>query len=322
MKADIIGEFSPPSGYRTDGGLSVRGETDPLASIALCAPRFLEPVPCCSVTKQRLREGFETDNAAAMRQHTMLRRALEDKGVACHVLPAAPGSADMCFMRDVGVATPWGLVALKPALPHRAAEVDHFSTWAVSCLGTRPRRIRNGRIEGGDICIARPGLLIVGVSGVRTDDEGAAEFCEPFAADGWDVLLYRFDEHFLHLDTIFCMLDPNRALACVDVLDDAFLEAVRARNIELLPVSYKEARRLGCNVLSLDGRSIVASVSTPRVSAMLRRSGFEVMEVDLGELAACGGGVHCLTMPLARHAHFAIPPRRRSLLPETCAETS
>ena len=82
--------------------------------------------------------------------------------------------------------------------------------------------------------------------------------------------------------------------------NDAFLEAVGRRNIELLPVSYKEARRLGCNVLSLDGRTIVSGTSTPRISAMLRRSGFEVLEVDLDELAACGGGVHCLTMPLER----------------------
>lgn len=300
MKADILDEFSHPGHQSRERRTEVWGETLPLAHVALCVPRFLAPVPCCSVTKQHLREGFETDRAAAMRQHAKLRSVLEGAGVTCHMLPAAPGHADMCFTRDVGVATPWGIVALKPALAHRADEVDHFAAWVSSTFGDPVRRIRRGRIEGGDICIARPGLLIVGISGTRTDDEGAAEFCEPFVADGWDVLLYRFDEHFLHLDTIFCMLDSNRALACVDVLDDAFIEELRRRDIELLPVNYKEARRLGCNVLSLDGRSIVSGASTPRVSAMLRRSGFDVLEADFNELAACGGGVHCLTMPLER----------------------
>jgi len=104
-----------------------------------------------------------------------------------------------------------------------------------------------------------------------------------------------------------------------DVLEEAFLEAVKARHIELLPVSYKEARRLGCNVLSLDGHSIVSGASTPRVSAMLRHSGFEVLEVDLDELAACGGGVHCLTMPFERCGDLRAQMRRGGILPKTRA---
>ena len=158
------------------------------------------------------------------------------------------------------------------------------------------------------MCVARPGLLIVGVSGGRTDPAGADEFAAPFVADGWDVLQCPFDEHFLHLDTIFCMLDETRALACTDVLDDAFLAELDARGIEALPVTYKESRRLGCNVLSLDGRSIVAAVGTPRVAEMMRGHGFTVHELELDELTACGGGVHCLTLPLRREE----PLRRES----------
>jgi N-dimethylarginine dimethylaminohydrolase len=207
---------------------------------------------------------------------------------------------DLAFTRDVAVTTPWGLVALNPALAHRSVEVDHFVEWAGRYAGGPAQRIRRGKIEGGDVCVARPGLLIVGVSGTRTDEAGAEEFSARFAREGWDVLTCRFDEHFLHLDTIFCMLDETHALACVDALDDGFLDAVARRGIELLAVSYKESRRLGCNVLSLNGRQIVASSATPRVTALMRRHGFTVSEVELDQFSACGGGVHCLTMPLAR----------------------
>src|SRR5690606_9635667 len=117
----------------------------------------------------------------------------------------------------------------------------------------------------------------------RTDEAGAEEFAARFEAEGWDVLTCRFDEHFLHLDTIFCMVDARSALACVDVLDDGFLAALAQRGIELLPVSYKESRLLGCNILSLDGRHIVAGSATPRVSAMLRRRGLAVTEVALDQ---------------------------------------
>jgi len=96
------------------------------------------------------------------------------------------------------------------------------------------------------------------------------------------------------------MVDERRALACTDVLDDGFLLQMEAQGIELLPVSYKEARKLGCNVLSLGKGRVLASAENKRVNGMLRTLGYKVIEADIGQFTRCGGGVHCLTMPLAR----------------------
>ncbi len=280
----------------------VEGESDRLTDVLLCAPSHLEPVPCCSVTRESLRKGLAVSVDKAERQHRALRGALADHQVRCHLLPAHADLPDLCFTRDTGVATPWGLVALNPAMPHRAREADHVAQ-ALSRLGARPvRRIREGRIEGGDICLARRGLLILGISGERTDEAGAHAFAEPFAANGWDILRYPFDPHFLHLDTQFCMLDAHHALACVDVLDDAFLAAVEARGITLLPVSYKEARGLGCNILSIDGRTILMGAGHDDVAARISAAGFQGIALDVSQFAACGGGIHCMTMPLRRTA--------------------
>ena len=49
-----------------------------------------------------------------------------------------------------------------------------------------------------------------------------------------------------------------------------------------------------------DGQRIIAGAGTPRVSAMMRDAGFTVTETNLDQFTACGGGVHCLTMPLLR----------------------
>lgn len=300
MKLDFSAAVAFPETRSSPTFAHVLGETHRLTDVALCAPRYLAPVPCCSVTIENLRDGYSTDTARAVAQHASLRKTLVSQGVRCHALPPAADQADMCFTRDSAVATPWGLVALNPALDHRASEVDKIAQWARVSLGESVRRVRGGCIEGGDVCVARPGLLVIGVSGARTDEIGANEFAAPFLAESWEVLLYPFDEHFLHLDTIFCMLDERRALACTDVLDDDFIAALEGRGIELLPVTYKEARRLGCNVLSIDGRSIVAAAGTPRVTTMMREHGFTVHELELDEITACGGGVHCLTMPLRR----------------------
>lgn len=301
MKLEFLESSGRIAGLqRTVGRWAVHGETDRLTDVLLCPPTFLEPVPCCSVTREQIRDGFAFCRDAALAQHAALRGVLEAQGVTCHVAPAGEGMPDLCFARDVAVTTPWGLVALNPALPHRQREVD----WLVDAawrLGAQPlTRIMSGTIEGGDVCVARPGLLILGCSGERTNLEGVEAFAAPFRRRGWDVLIYEYDPHFLHLDTIFCMLDDHHALACVDVLGDAFLADLATRGIELIPVSYKEARNLGCNILSIDGRVILTGKGQERVAIELARNGFTPIKIDIAQLTACGGGIHCLTLPLAR----------------------
>jgi len=114
------------------------------------------------------------------------------------------------------------------------------------------------------------------------------------------VIIYPFDPHFLHLDTQFAMVGEGLALACPDVISDGFLVQLAKLGIELLPVSYKEARTLGCNVLALGDRRVLATADNDRVSAILRARGYDVETLDPDQFTCCGGGVHCLTMPLAR----------------------
>jgi N-dimethylarginine dimethylaminohydrolase len=278
----------------------VRSESDPLTDVLLCEPAYLRPVPCCSVTCESLVDGFETDTQAAIHQHRLLQRTLFRLGVRCHVIDAQPGLADLCFTRDTSIVTPWGPVLLNPALAHRQSEVRHVDSFLAK-MGVRATHgILAGTIEGGDICIARDGLAIIGWSGERTSLAGAESLAAMFRQRGWQVLLCPFDAEHLHLDTIFCMLDERRALACLEALPDAFIAAIEALGIELLPVHWEECRKLGCNVLSIDGRTILVSEGQDRLHATLTAAGYEVISLDISQFAACGGGLHCLTMPLAR----------------------
>ena len=163
-------------------------------------------------------------------------------------------------------------------------------------------RIERGRIEGGDVAILRPGVVLIGISGERTDEAGASALGDIFRRKGWRVITYRFDPHFLHLDTIFTLADRNLAMACTDVLDDVFLAQVEELGIELMPVGYKEARLLGCNLLSLGDKRVVTAGTCSRIDAELSCRGYRSIAVDLSEFIMCGGGVHCLTMPLKRAA--------------------
>lgn len=276
-------------------------ETGVLRDVLLAQPQYLEAVPCCAVTRARLRDGFSACCTTALAQHRALSQTLRQQGVQVVQVPALEGLADLCFVRDAVSISPWGLIRLAPAKPHRRREAEHVAAfaqlWGVPVLAPD---FDGGTIEGGDVCLIRPGVLAIGVSGERTDDRGARVLADLYEAQGWEVILCPFDPHFLHLDTQFCMLDAETALACVDVLDDGFLDATRRLGIRLLPVSYKEVQALGCNIVCLGDGRILSATANRRVNAMLEAQGFHVIALPLDQFTCCGGGPHCLTMPLRR----------------------
>jgi arginine deiminase len=196
--------------------------------------------------------------------------------------------------------TPWGLVELRPSEPHRRAEPGYVARamheLGVPMLGP----IGEGRIEGGDICILRPGLVLIGYSGDRTDKAGAKALGAIFEREGWEAIYSCFDPRFLHLDTQFTMVSGNRAVACVDTLEEGLADRLNGLGIELIAATRDEVGRLGANLLSLGANRIVSPADNRRLNRALHAAGFEVIAVDIDQFARCGGGVHCLTMPLAR----------------------
>jgi N-dimethylarginine dimethylaminohydrolase len=157
-----------------------------------------------------------------------------------------------------------------------------------------------GTVEGGDIHIVRPGLLMVGHSGVRTNFEGASQFGGIFEAQGWEVKLVPFAEHFLHLDVLFCMATPQLAVACIEVLGEGFEAFLSDRQIRTIRVSYAEVMAMSCNLLALGDDRVISPAHSTRLNAALRAEGVEVLDPELDEFARGGGSVHCMTMPLLR----------------------
>lgn len=98
---------------------------------------------------------------------------------------------------------------------------------------------------------------------------GAEAFAVPFRGAGWDVLICAFHADHLHLDTIFCMVSQNEAIACVDLLDDDFMQALAARGISVLPMPASLASSLGCNILALGRGHILADAADAVVTSTL-----------------------------------------------------
>lgn len=277
---------------------SVSSETGVLREVLVCPPTHYSWVPTNSIVRRTLDAGGQAPTQAQLAaQHGELVDALQQGGARVHLLPPEPHLPYMAYTRDQSIMTPWGPVLCQLERRQRRGEyaaLHRFHEgrfWRLSSAGT---------LEGGDVHIIRPGLALIGHSGGRTDEAGATQFASWLRAEGWEARLERFDEHFLHLDVLFCMAAPGLAVACTDVLDPDLLGWLRDHKIRTIQVPYADTMRLGCNILALGHDTIISARESTTLNATLRAEGLTVLDPALSLFTLGGGGPHCLTCPLLR----------------------
>ena len=279
----------------------VDSETGRLRDVLLCRPEHYSWIPTNDIARRTLAGGISFDRAAVAAQYGEFEQALEEAGVRLHFLPPQAGLPYQVYTRDSSQMTPWGVAHTRLAMPQRREEHPFVEAFYRAHGVPVWQEAPEGLLEGGDIHIIRPGLIIIGQSGGRTDAAGAEALAAAFRAEGWEAVVVPFAEHFLHLDVIFSMVTDGLALACSDVLDDDFLALLAARGIRLIPVSYKEAMNaMACNVVALGDARVLSPRHSTRVNKMLRAEGIQVFDPELSMLAAGGGSAHCMSMPLRR----------------------
>ena len=276
-------------------------ETGRLTDVLLSAPAYLQMVPCNEVTRDSLAKGLRTCSATAAKQHREFASALRTAGVRCHFVPPHASMADLSFTRDSALMSPWGLIELRPAARHRRSETAHVAAAARQIGVPIHGRVPDGRIEGGDVCLIRDGTLLIACSGDRTDEAGAAALGAMFKAQRWDVITVPLDPRYLHLDTVLTMVDDDLAIIHRPALSAELIAVLERLGIDLVDASAKEVAKLGANVLSLGTGRVLAAAGNERLNGELRSRGYQVIEAVTDQFTRCGGGPHCLTLPLARH---------------------
>jgi N-dimethylarginine dimethylaminohydrolase len=278
---------------------TVDSETGQLRDVLLCKPVNYHWIDTNAVAHATIASGACNDSKRLAVQYGELEAALMQAGVTLHYTVPEPQLPYQVYTRDSSQTTPWGPVLTSLAMPQRRGEYASLLDFHAQHDGFY-KYTSAGTVEGGDIHIIRPGLLVIGYSGVRTSKAGAAQFAGFFEAQGWEVKLVPFAEHFLHLDVLFCMATPRLAVACIDVLGEEFEMFLGERQIKVLRASYAEVMAMSCNLLSLGADRVVSPAHSVRLNAALRAEGVEVFDPALDEFARGGGSVHCMTMPLNR----------------------
>lgn len=280
----------------------------PLKRVLVCSPRSAGWNQPDRVSRwQELGFGHAPDFAKAQEQHQALCAELTDVRAEIIELPASDDlSLDAAYAHDASLATDFGLIVMRPGKANRVAEGGHQARFT-SELGipTFTKIQAPGTTEAGDIVWLDNTALLIG-QGYRTNAAGIAQMRAILAPKGIEVLSAPLPygpgpSACLHLMSLISLLDEQTALVDLPWLAVETVELLKSRGFQLVEIDSSERETLGCNVLSLGDKRLLAIAENRKTNERLRQHGFDVRTFPGSEICINGsGGPTCLTRPLLR----------------------
>lgn len=275
-------------------------ETGRLRDVLLGPPDNFRWLPTSVISKATLASGAKFDRELALAQHRELVSIYESAGVVVHTLESDAALPYQVFARDSSVMTPSGAIVTQMAQPWRRGEyaeaIRFYQESGIPIAGM----ITAGSLEGGDVCMVEPGVMLIGNGEERTTAEAARQLGGWMEAAGWEVRIEPIPSHFLHIDVLVSILAPKLAAVCVESASGGLVAWLRGRGFEIVEVSTADAFKLGVNAISLGEERVLSTARSEKLNEQLRGLGLEVFDPDLSMFTMGGGGAHCLAQALDR----------------------
>lgn len=245
------------------------------------------------------------ERAAA--EHLELVRLLTAAGAEPFYLPQdARTGMDSLYAHDPVLITDAGAVILQTGKVARRGEgpaaADALRRWGIPILGFVEGL---ATAEAGDMVWLDSRTLLVG-RGFRTNAAGIErlnELLRPLRVDVIPVPLPYWDGpgDVLHLMSFISLLDADLAVVYRRLLPVPLYELLIEHKFDLVDVTDEEYMTLGCNVLAVGPRQVIAVAGNPKTIARMKAAGCSVSEFSGNEICVPGaGGPTCLTRPLLR----------------------
>lgn len=227
-------------------------------------------------------------------------------GVAVAWMPPGDVGLDSLYVRDASVVGDRGAILCSMGKEARRGEPvaleAAYGALGVPVLG---RIGGEGRLEGGDVVWLGRRIVAVG-RGYRSNDEGIRQLTA-LLGDAVDEVVVVPLPHWngptdvFHLMSVISPVADDLALVYSPLLPVPFRERLLELGMELVEVPDEEFDTLGCNVLAVGPRRVVAAGGSPETRRRLEAAGVEVHVYSGAEISVKGcGGPTCLTRPLER----------------------
>ncbi|WP_339702444.1 arginine deiminase family protein [Algoriphagus aquimarinus] len=254
---------------------------------------------------------------------------------------------NLYFQRDPMALTPGGIIFSSMRMEGRQREADLLRTIFenhpdfkdnINKLYPILGHDNPPSIEGGDIIVLSQKAVAIGNS-ERTDEKAIYHAAKAMLAEGTVERVYEVHlpqkRQFMHLDTVFTILDENLVLTYPDAMNAVLqtslytLKEIKDDKVHikrevlkesLLTVLEREIPHLeilhtaagnpdyamreqwfdGANVFAIGPRRVISYNRNVHTNRALRQMGVEVLEIPSSELSRGLGGPRCMTMPISR----------------------
>lgn len=250
------------------------------------------------------------DDAKAAAEHTAIRQALQDAGVAVEQVPAPPDCQDGVYTANWGLAK--GSTVILSSLPNKRQAEQPYAKKVLEGLGKKvikaPYRFSgqgdalpcNNLVFMGTTYRTDPrmhqfvaetlGYQVVSLQTVPSWDSKGAPVTN--SVTGWP------DSFFYDIDLALSVLRPNLIAWCPEAFMPESQTKIRRLDIQKIEVSLEEATKgFACNLVST-GETVVMSANAPLLQKAIENRGLKTVTPIVNELAKGGGYIRCVSLTL------------------------
>jgi dimethylargininase len=241
------------------------------------SPRFNE----CEITHI---DRIPIDLNVARSQHHRYVQALKELGCAVLELPAESNLPDSVFVEDAAVVLPEAAIITRPGADSRKPETESIAR------ALRPYRkllsiAPPGSLDGGDVLVVGKNIF-VGISG-RSNQEAVRQINQLLGRYGYRAQGAEMRD-CLHLKTAVTRVDDKTLL-----INRGWVDVETLEGYDLIEVD--ESEPFGANCLPIGG-SIIFPVAFPKTRRRLEERGYQIVGVEVHELAKAEGAVTCCSL--------------------------
>jgi dimethylargininase len=225
------------------------------------------------------------DYQNALKQHANYVKTLEKCGLQVTVLDGNEEFPDSVFVEDTALITPKCAILTNPGAQSRIGEVAEMEIALKKIFPDIEHIVSPGTLDAGDVMMVGNHFYI-GLS-KRTNKVGADQLItilKRYELTGSSVSL----KTVLHLKTGVSYIENNNLLACGE-----FLTKQEFGKFNIIEVPMVES--YACNSLWINGKVLVPK-GFPKTLGLIKKAGYETIEVDVSEFRKLDGGLSCLSL--------------------------